>query len=236
MTAHGELEFIDAGTTRRVPGAVVLRTSDDPENPVRVTLEQTRPALWRPPSGRWSTIDRAGRIGILAYNGQNPYELSLGVRLDGYPSESVEDAIRTLEGFAEVADHQTEPPVLVVSGAVPLPHPNLKWRLTAISDPEEQIYLPEGKVRCRYATDLTLTQHAVASSLEETLRQTKASRGLRTKTTRVKPGEETVTDVARRYYGDPSRASDIARANFKNGRPLALGDLLKVGTQLRMPA
>jgi hypothetical protein len=63
----------------------VISSADDPDNPVQVALEQTRPALWRPPSGRWSTIDRAGRIGILSYNGQNPYELSLGVRLDGYP-------------------------------------------------------------------------------------------------------------------------------------------------------
>jgi hypothetical protein len=70
-----------------------------------------------PPSGRWSTIDRAGRIGILSYNGQNPYELSLGVRLDGYPRTGVENRIRVLEGFAEVPDHRDEPPVLKVSGA-----------------------------------------------------------------------------------------------------------------------
>jgi hypothetical protein len=82
-----------------------------------------------------------------------------------------------------------------------------------------------------------LTQHVTANSLNETLRQTKAARGLKTRTTRVKAGEETLYDVARRYYGDPSRASDIARGELQaGGRPLALGALLKTGTQLRMPA
>jgi nucleoid-associated protein YgaU len=141
-----------------------------------------------------------------------------------------------LEGFAEVPDHRDEPPVLKVSGAIPLPHPNLTWRLTAIEDPTNVLFLSGGKRRCRYETEITLTQHVTADSLNETLRQTKAARGLKTRTTRVKSGEQTLYDVARRYYGDPSRASDIARANFKGGRQLALGSLLTVGRSLRMPA
>jgi nucleoid-associated protein YgaU len=52
----------------------------------------------------------------------------------------------------------------------------------------------------------------------------------------VRPNEPDLYDVARRYYGDPSRASDIARANFKGGNPLSLGARLTAGTQLRMPA
>jgi hypothetical protein len=85
--------------------------------------------------------------------------------------------------------------------------------------PDERPVPPGRQRRCRYETEITLTQHVTANSLNETLRQTKAARGLKTRTTRVKAGEETLYDVARRYYGDPSRASDIARANFKNGGP-----------------
>lgn len=221
---------------RPIPGAVMIATADDPENPVQVTCEQTAPALWRPPRGRWSTIDRGGRVGILAYDGQDPYELLLSVRLDGYPDTSVEDSVRILEGFAEVPDGQEQPPTLTVDGAIPKPHPNLKWRLTAIEDPAEQLYLPGGRSRCRYATTVTLTQNVTAQVLAESLRETKASKGLRTRTTRVRSTEPDLFAVARRYYGDPSRASDIARANFKGGHPLALGARLTPGTQLRMPA
>lgn len=223
-------------TPAPVPGAVVIATVDGPEDAVEVRCEQTAPAIIRPPRPRWSTIDRAGRIGIPSYDGQDPYEIVLSVRLDGYPGRSVEDDITTLEGFAEVPDGQEQPPILTVSGAIPRPHPNLKWRLTQIDDPSEQIYLPGGKSRCRYVTGLTLTQHAVATSLAETLRETKASKGLRTRTTRVRSNEADLFAVARRYYGDPSRASDIARANFSGGHPLTLGGRLTAGTQLRMPA
>jgi hypothetical protein len=215
---------------------VIIATADDPENPVQVTCEQTAPALWRPPRGRWSTIDRGGRIGILSYDGQDPYELLLSIRLDGYPANSVEESVRILEGFAEVPGGQQEPPILVVEGAIPKPHPSLKWRLTAIEDPTDVLFLPGGKSRCRYTTQVTLTQHVIATSLVESLTQTKATKGLQAKTTSVRPNEVTLTDVARRYYNDPSRASDIARANFKNGNPLMLGARLTPGTQLRMPA
>jgi hypothetical protein len=98
------------------------------------------------------------------------------------------------------------------------------------------LFLPGGKSRCRYATQVTLTQHVIATSLAESLKQTKASKGLRTRTTRVRPNEADLYAVARRYYGDPSRAGDIARANFKGGNPLSLGARLTAGTQLRMPA
>lgn len=221
---------------RPVPGAVVISTADNPHDPIQVTCEQTAPALWRPPRGRWSTIDRGGRIGLISYDGQDPYELQLFVRFDGYPGQGVEGSIRALESFAEVPDGQQEPPVLAVDGAIPKPHPNLKWRLTLIDDPADVLFLPGGKSRCRYSTTLTLTQHVTPDTLTETLKQTKSSSGLQTRTTRVQPGETTLYDVARRYYHNPARASEIAQANFKNGRPLSLGSKLTAGTQLRMPA
>lgn len=212
-----------------VPGAIIIAT-DNPHDPIEVRCEQVTPALPRPPRPRWSTIDRPGRIGIPSFDGQDPYEILVTVRLDGFPHRSVEVDIATLEGFAEVPEGQAEPPVLTVTGAIPRPHPNIKWRLTSIEDPSEVQHLTGGKERCRYVTAITLTQHVAGDVLNENLKGSKAQKGLRTRTTRVQSNEDDLYAVARRYYGDPSRATDIARANF-----LYLGSRLTAGKALRMP-
>lgn len=219
-----------------VPGGLVIATADDPDNPQQVTCEQTAPIVIRPPVPRYQNVDRPGRIGVPEWMGQDPYQLIAAIRIDGYPARSVEPDIRLLESFAEVPSGRQQPPALTVEGATPRPHPHLKWCLTDIADPTDVLFVPGGKHRCRYATTLTLTQHVDSAELDETLRATGASRGLRTRTTKVRPGENDLFTVARRVYGNPGRASDIAQANFSNGAHLRLGMRLRVGQTLRIPA
>lgn len=218
-----------------VPAALVIATADDPENPIEVRCEQAGPIIIRPPQPRYQVIDRPGRVGVPEWVGQDPYELVTTIRLDGYPDTSVEPQIQTLESFAEVWGGRPAPPVLTVEGAIPNAHPRLKWCLSDIADPDELLFLPGGQQRSRYVATLTFTQHVDANELEENLRATRAARGIRTRTTRVREGEDLYA-VARRFYRNPARASDIAQANFQNGRPLRLGQKLKAGTLLRMPS
>jgi hypothetical protein len=225
----------DFDRARNVPGGLTISLADGSDKPVAVTCEQTAPIIVRPPQPKYQTIDRPGRIGIPEWTGQDPYEMIAAIRFDGYPDRSVEGQISTLESFAEVAPGAQTPPTLTLSGQVPLPHPHLKWCLTNIADPDELLFLTGGKQRCRYATTLTFTQHVDANELEQSLHATKASKGIRTRYTRVKAGEDLFA-VARRFYGDPSRASDVARANFQGGKPLRMGQILTVGLRLRMPS
>lgn len=227
--------LIDFDRARTVPGGLTIALADGSDKPPSVTCEQSAPIIVRPPQPKYQIVDRPGRIGVPEWVGQDPYELIASIRLDGYPDRSVEGRITTLESFAEVPSGAQTPPILTVSGAVPSPHPHLKWCLTQIGDPDELLFLRGGKERCRYATTITLTQHVNPADLEESLHATKASRGIRTRTTRVRPGEDLFA-VARRFYGDPSRASDVARANFSNGQPLRLGQTLPTGKLLRMPS
>lgn len=212
--------------------AVILTdaATADSRSPVSVACEQAGPILWRPPSPRYSTIDRPGTIGALEYDGQNPYECHIPVRLDGFPSRSVEAEITVLEGFAEVQGGRSEPATVIVSGAVPLPHPNLEWRVTAIDDPSDLLFLPGGTQRCRYSTTVTLTQRATNADASKSIRQNSGSKVVNVRTTTVRSTEHTLMDVARRYYRDASRATDIARANL-----IQLGDRLHQGQKLRMP-
>lgn len=236
MTALGQglvgLAQTLVSTTLDLPllSAVIITESGNGHDPLSVALEQVSSAVPRPPKPKWSIVDRPGRIGVPSYDGQDPYEYSFAVRIDGYPGTSVERQITILEGFAEAQGGQPEPAILKVAGAIPLPHPNLLWRLTAIDDPSEQLFLPGGQERCRYVTVITLTQHVTGADVSKSIQQNSGSKAIQVKTATVQANENSLFDLARRYYHDTSRATDIARANL-----IQLGDRLKQGQKLRMP-
>lgn len=218
-------------------GEIVIREAGDEKDAVRVVCQQIASPIVFPPRPRYQVVDMPGRTGVNEYMGQDPYMIVLTVRIgDDYPRRNVEPTIEKLQGFAEVHGAQTEPPALVLEGAVPRPQPNIKWQLTDIAEPFEQDYTSTGKNRTRYATKLTFTQQAEADKLNATLRATKKSQKIRTRKTKVRAGERDLYAVARRYYGDPSRASDISRANPTKSGPLPLGTTLKPGTTLKMPS
>lgn len=223
--------------TLTAPGAIVIREADNPHDPVEVQCHQIAAPIVHPPQPRWQVVNLSGRTGVNEYLGQDPYAVTLTIRFGGdFPARSIEQDVEALQAFAEVHGDRTEPPVLETVGAIPKPQPNIKWQLTAIEDPFEQDYMSDGKRRSRYATRITLTQASEASKLNESLKATKRAKGLKTRTTKVRPGESDLYAVARRYYGDPSRASDISRANPGKSGPLPLGTKLKAGTTLRMPS
>ena len=209
------------------PEGLVRFSSDDPK--IRLDCEQAAPAVDLPPRPRVQTVDRPGAVGLTQWAGQDPYEMLVTVRFNGYPSRSVENQIKTLESLGEVAPGKDEPPIVRVLGAVPKPHPNLRWRVLNFSEPTDLLFLSSGK-RCRYVTTVHLIQHVTDQQLVESLKPSKAARGISTRTHTVKAGEDDLYDVARNVYGNPMRASDIATANR-----LRLGARLKVNQRLRLP-
>lgn len=206
------------------PGRAFI-VSEDP--PTDLAFETTGCRV-DPPKPKYETTARPGAISLLQWVGQEPYSMTLGIRIDEFPNGNVESDIRKLEALGEVQPGRFEPPIVTVDGAVPKPHPNLTWRITDFGDPEIE-YLGSGD-RCRYVTTLVLTQNVTDRVLIESLKATSKSKGLKTRETTVRAGEDSLYDVARRYYKDPSRASDIARANN-----LHLGKKLSKGLTLRMP-
>jgi hypothetical protein len=211
------------------PAGRAIFASDDYHGEPIVFRFETSGCRVDPPKPKIQTIDMMDAVGQTQWVGQDPYTMTIGVRFDRFRTGSVEDEIRTLEGFGEVHAGRTEPPIVTVDGAVPKPHPGLTWRVVDFGDPEID-YLDGGTQRCRYFTTVSLVQRVTDRVLVESLKVTSKSKGLKSRTITVRAGEDWLFDVARRAYKDPSRASDIARANG-----LHLGKKLSAGTIVRLP-
>lgn len=207
------------------PPARVVFLSDDPDTRLACETEGGHPS---PPEPVYDEVQRAGAISLTPWVRQNPYKMDVHVRIDGFPDRSVENDIKTLEGLAEVQAGRSEPPIVTLDGAVPKPHPNLKWVISGFDAPTVD-FLASGE-RCRYETTVHLIQRVTDRVLVESLRATSQSKGVKVRTITVRAGEDWLFDVARRAYKDPSRASDIARANS-----LHLGKKLRAGLVLRLP-
>lgn len=207
-----------------VAGRVVF-SSDSPE--ASVTCETTG-AFPFPPEPVIDEVRRPGAISLTPWTGQAPYRMDVTVRFDGFPDRSVEPSIAVLEGFAEVPAGRAEPSAVTVDGAVPKPHPNIKWRVSGFDTPTVD-FLLSGE-RCRYETVVHLVQAVTDRVLIESLRATSKSKGVKARTITVRDGEDWLFEIARRAYKDPSRAGDIATANS-----LHLGKKLTPGTVLRLP-
>lgn len=214
-----------------LPRGRVSITSTDPELGIRAHLIDKPDAPRRP---RYQTQERPGRVSINRYVGQDPVEQTLVVKFDGTGGDSVEDRIRTLEQFLRPVASNDEPPVLKVRGDGVL-HPGFDWRmLTLDEDRGRRKYVPHTGDRMVYVATVTLRQHVDERQLAESLRRLNRrgqGRGITNRTVKVRQGENSLYDVSRRVYnGDPSRATDIARANGRR-----LGARLKPGTSLRIP-
>lgn len=204
------------------PGRAVFFTEE-----ASVWVETTG-ALCSPPEPKISTVDMMDGIGLTQWTGQEPYKMSVGVRIDGFPNTNVEADIKALEALGEVQPGRTEPPIIDLDGAVPKPHPNIRWRIVSFGDPTVE-YLPSGD-RCRYITTVSLIQRVTDRVLQERVKATSGSKGLKARSTTVRAGEDSLYDLARRIYKDPSRAADLATANN-----LHLGKKLSPGLVLRYP-
>lgn len=205
--------------------------------PIDVVGTMFRPASPRPPKARYDTTERDGLVSLTRYAGHDPYDLTIPIRFDAYASQvSVEGSVRALESLAERTGPDQEPPIVRVVG----PHPYLtlkstvRWRVSSITWDEDSpgtIYLPGGSARSRASATVDLIQHVTDKQLTESVRRGKRAHGIANRSTTARAGEY-LEDVSRREYGDPSRASDIARAN----PGLRLGSKLKVGQRVRLPA
>lgn len=179
------------------------------------------------PQPQYDQAARPGAFGLTRYRGHDPYTMTLPILLeDG--GRNVEAAVRKLEQLAERAPGVLEPPVVSVQGTG-VPHSGLRWRVQLPADADQTHFNAAG-ARIAVWVTLTLMQQVTDTLLGETLRTGKGAKGLTRKRTTVRAGETSLHDVARRVYGDPFRAGDIATENR-----LRIGARLRTGQSLRLP-
>lgn len=215
------------------PRRAVRLTGKLPNNKtVTVLLPLTGRVEESPPAPLRSTVVRPGRIGLTRFTGQEPYEMTIPIRLGGgYPVRSVQADVIALHSLGEVPDGASEPPEIDVDGPIPNTHPNITWHILDFGTPATD-QDGDGPIT-RYETTLRLQQHVTDTALSESLQ--KAGKGITNRKHRVNQGEDSLYDVALHEYGDPSKAGDIAAANPRGGVPMPLGTRLTRGTILRLP-
>lgn len=200
--------------------------SDDPL--VDVVLRLTGKPTASLPHPRYDNVERPGTFSLTRYRGHDPYEQSIPVMVDR-AGNGIENVLGDLERLLERSRSTLEPPVVTVQGAG-ISHAGLKWRVTSIEeDPGRTEYLPDGRRSRMYCT-VNLIQHVTDRLLAESIRDGKRAKGIRNRQTTARAGED-LYDVARRVFGDPSRASDIAKAN----PGVRLGQRFKKPRKLRLP-
>lgn len=206
------------------PGAVYIG-SDDPI--IDVVARLIGKPDCTPPRPRYQTDERHGRTSALRYAGQDLRVQTIPIKFDAHGA-SVEPDIRALESLAEPVKSTGEPPLVRILGPA-LRHQGLKWRVTAIDEDKDRARHGEGgDPQILYVATVTLTQHVRNEVL---ILDGKSAEGLRNRKTSVRKGETSFYDVAKRVYGERSRAKDIVRAN----PGMRLGQKLKAGDDLRLP-
>lgn len=198
---------------------------------ITVTARLRGPATSPSPRPQIRVTDRRGQVSLTEYAGREPYEVILPIQFDEFRSQrSVEPWIAQLERLAVAEGDARTSPIVRVEGPIPPRCKNVTWFVDDLIEiPERTEHNTTGD-RVRYAVDVHLIERTwddllVSAQQIPTSEQT----GLLTRTTTVKKGED-IYDVARRAYGDPGRAVEIARANT-----IPLTSKLKVGQRLRLP-
>lgn len=180
------------------------------------------------PRPRYETVDRPGAFGLTRYRGHDPYVQSIPIVIDR-GGDGIENAILDLERLLERSKSTLEPPVVTVEGKG-VSHTGLKWRVeSAVEDTDHTMYLPDGRRSRAYFT-VNLIQHVADRLLTESIKGGRRASGIRNRHRTIRAGED-LHAFSRRIFGDPSRASDIARAN----PGVRLGQRFKHARSLRLP-
>lgn len=181
------------------------------------------------PKPRFQFHERPGAQSLTQYVGSDPVVQTFVMKFDGDRTRSVEGKITDLKRFLQRTASNGEPPVVKVAGMGIL-HPEFNWRVTSVEpDTARSLFLDNGD-RHLFVCTVTLTQQIQDRLLTETIRRGKKARGISHRTVRVRDGERTLYDVARRVFHDPSAAREIAVANN-----LPLSRRLHKGQRLRLP-
>jgi hypothetical protein len=212
----------------RVYGKVTLRSDSPRIESNGILIAAPEAPLPRP---KYEAIERYGFYDLPKYAGQQPYQLILRVRY-GDGGDSQEDEIRALERLTERPEGRDAPPEVTVAG--PVPHRTLRWRITNLDEDTSRTKTDAAGARTLFVVTVTLEQRVTDTILDASLKPTKKSKGIGITTT-VKSGEDSLYDVAQRYYHDSSFAIAISKANPVRGNPMPLGARLRTGQTLKLP-
>lgn len=208
-------------------------TTDNPK--LRVEFGMIANVVRPVPRPKFEMLDRFGFYDLPKYAGQQPFELSMLIKLGGQGA-SVEDEIRVLERMMERPEGRDAPPEVKVDA--PVPHDTLTWWLTGVvEDTARTVYEPRSGGRLHAVTfvaTVTLVQR-VTDTAGVAVKNAASQKGVGSGRYTVKRDGMDLYDVAQDFYRNSSFALAISKANPRKGNPMPLGTVFNKGDKLRMP-
>lgn len=197
--------------------------------------------------GGWAPTQRIRRRSLTEWPGNDPLKIDVPVLFDGLvDNTSVEDDIRQLEKMAGLEIDTGEPPLLTFDSAGVVPHDkthasqndwviaDLTWGKSDRNQYGHRIRQAVTVHLLLYVEDDQLRDDSSAARRRRTTKKRaakgKKSKGARVKRYTVKAGD-TLSSIAARLLGSPSRWHDIAAVNPSIRDPKAL----KVGQVIKLP-
>lgn len=169
--------------------------------------------------GGWSVVTRPRREGLTQWDGQAPFEMRIGILLDGYAdSRSVEQSCINLERMARQPALFKEPPIIRVQGNVP--HTDLPYVINSIEWGQALRHRSGYRVRqaatvglLRYvADDRVQLKGAAAIARSDSSTSTTATK-TKSAGSHTTVAGETLLSIASAQYGDANAWREIADAN-----------------------
>ena len=216
-----------------LPHGAVALGSDEP--PLLVTAKLNDRGVQIVEGGpQHEVVERKGDVSIVRYSHTEPMRIEVSLLLNTWPDGAPaynEARIRHLEQLGEPL-RTWRLPKIKLYGWPPLGQ--LLWERDGplqFEDDPEPIRAPGGWLRI--AVTVPLIECVRERTLQHSVRKSKDGAkggGKGPKFTRVKQGEDSFGDVAKRVYKKRSRAGAIAKVN-----DMPVGKRLKVGQRLRLP-
>ena len=181
--------------------------------------------------GNYGEVTRPRNVSLLTWEGRAPYEMTLDLVFQGIPiahgwGQSVERQITLLEDLATKQPGMTTPPSVRLYG--PVPHPELRWLITAISWGDFWRRSLDG-ARILQKASVTLHEY-----VEDPYLMHQRHKRAKFRWYVIKHGD-TVKSVAKRLLGNPSKWEQIVKLNpgmhgYKLPQPK-----FKIGTRIKVP-
>jgi hypothetical protein len=180
--------------------------------------------------GGWTVNNRPRKVGYTSYTGRNPFQLSLGIMVDGFETgDSIEPRMRQLTWMA-LPIPGDQPRTVKIYGAIPYPNTG-SWVINGIDEGDATIWHESGAYRLRQDLTLTMLEYVKADSLD--LVQARAQLSPSTRQPYVIKKGDTFNGIAALYLGDPTKGNALARANGIND-PASIGKYIGKSIKLNV--
>lgn len=197
---------------------------------VRAYMGETPPTMTGGYGG-WSITDRPRRVGLSTWDGRQPLQMTLPLKLDGWKvDQSVEGEVAILERMALPITEYATPPIVFVSR--PAPHASLEWVIQSIEF-GDAIRRADGD-RLRQDVVLTLLQYIdddvlqLSNAAQRARDKARNTSGAGDRAYVVKAGD-TLVSIAVKELGTAYRWTEIADMNgIRDGNGLIEGDQLRI--------